>query len=161
MQKNTGKNAQQGVSKKQSEFDAAFAKFASKLPKEYTDQFKKTEFKGPSKETKIKEAVRLGKKVEVVNKGTGNKAHPQNLNVAKILEDEHPLEIKTYPKEIASQVARFRAEKKLTQDQLATKIMEKPAVIKDLESADGVYDPKVIEKIEKALAVKIDRPWKK
>lgn len=158
MQKNSKTTAN---NKKQDDFDAAFSKFANKLPKEYLDQFKKPEQKGPSKEVKIKEAVRMGKKVEIVSKTTGNKAHQQNLNVGKLLEDEHPLEIKTVPKEIANQVARFRAEKKLTQEQLATKINEKASVIKDLESATGMYDGQIISKIEKALAVKIDRPWKK
>jgi putative transcription factor len=158
MQKNTGKGT--GTNKKQDDFDSAFAKFASKLNKDYTEQFKRPDNKGPSKETKIKEAMRMGKKIEVVQKSAGNKAHAQNLNVAKLLEDEHPIEIKEYPKEIASQVARFRAEKKLTQEQLATKIMEKASIINDLERASGVYDPQVISKIEKALGVKIDRPWK-
>ena len=158
MQKNSKST---GNNKKQDDFDAAFAKFANKLPKDYTDQFKKPEQKGPSKDVKIKEAVRMGKKVEIVTKTTGNKAHQPSLNVHKLLEDDHPLEIKTVPKEIASQVARFRAEKKLTQEQLATKINEKAAVIKDLESATGMYDGQIIGKIEKALSVKIERPWKK
>jgi putative transcription factor len=158
MQKSTKKV---DTSKKASDFDDTFAKFAGKLNKEYTDQFKRPDNKGPSKDAKIKEAMRFGKKIEVVSKTTGNKAHAQNLNIHKILDDEHPLEIKEYPKEIASQVARIRAEKKLTQEQLATKIMEKFIVIKDLESAQGTYDPQVITKIEKALGVKIDRPWKK
>ncbi len=157
--KKTTTNA--GQQKKQDDFDSAFAKFANKLPKDYTEQFKKAEVKGPSKETKLKDAVRLGKKIEVVNKGTSNKAHGTNLNVGKILDDENPLEIKEVPKVIASQVAKARAEKKLTQDQLATKIMERSIVIKDLENAVGIYDPKVVEKIEKALGVKFDRPWKK
>ncbi len=158
MQKNTKGT---GNNKKGDDFDSVFAKFAGKLNKEYTDQFKRPENKGPSKETKIKEAMRMGKKVEVVSKATGNKAHAQNLNIAKVLDDENPIEIKEYPKEIANQVARYRAEKKLSQEQLATKICEKSSVIKDLESASGMYDPQVVSKIEKALGVKIDRPWKK
>ncbi len=147
--------------KKQNDFDAAFEKYANKLPKEYSEQFKRPENKGPSKETKVKEAMRTGGKVEIVAKSTGNKAHAQNLNIAKVLEDEHPIEIKEVPKEIASQVSRVRLEKKLTQDQLATKICEKVSVIKDLEAAQGKYDPKVVEKIEKTFGVKFDRPWKK
>jgi putative transcription factor len=158
MQKNTKSNA---PNKKQDDFDAAFAKFAGKLGKDYTDQFKRPEQKGPSKDVKIKEAIKMGKKVEVVSKATGNKAHQQPLNVAKLLEDEHPLEVKTYPKEIASQVAQIRIEKKLTQEQLATKINEKVIVIKELEGATGKFDANVISKIEKNLNVKIERPWKK
>lgn len=147
--------------KKQSDFDAAFEKYAKQLPKEYSEQFKKNENKGPSKEAKVKEAMRTGGKIEVVAKSSGNKAHPQNLNIPKILEDEHPIEIKEVPRVIATQVAKVRLEKKLTQDQLATKVCERSSVIKDLEAAQGKYDPKVVEKIEKALGVKFDRPWKK
>jgi putative transcription factor len=149
------------VNKKQTEFDSVFEKYAKKLPKEYTDQFKKAEQKAPSKNTQIKEAMKYGKKIEIVSKTTSNKAHGQNLNIHKILEDDHPLEIKEVPKEIATQVSQTRSEKKLTQDQLATKICEKSSVIKDLENAQGVYDPKVVEKIEKALGVKFTRSWKK
>jgi putative transcription factor len=147
--------------KKQADFDAAFEKLANKLPQEYKEQFKRNEPKGPSKETKIKEAMRTGGKVEIVAKSSGNKAHAQNLNIPKILEDEHPIEIKEVPKEIATQVAKARLDKKLSQDQLATKICEKAHVVKDLEAGHGLYDPKVVEKIEKALGVKFDRPWKK
>lgn len=153
---------QQGTSnKKTADFDAVFEKFAKKLPKDYVDQFKKPEQKGPSKQTQIKEAMKYGKKVEIVAKGTCNKAHGQNINIAKALDENATLEIKEVPKVIAQQVAKVRAEKKLTQEQLATKISEKASVIKDLENAEGVYDPKVVEKIEKALSVKFDRPWKK
>ncbi len=147
--------------KKTSDFDAAFEKFANKLPKEYSEQFKRPDNKGPSKETKVKEAMRTGGKLEIVAKSTGNKAHAQNLNIHKILEDEHPIEIKEVPREIASQVSKVRLEKKLSQEQLATKICEKVSVVKDLEAAQGKYDPKVVEKIEKTLGVKFDRPWKK
>jgi putative transcription factor len=149
------------ASKKQNDFDSAFAKFANKLPKEYVDQFKRPDVKGPSKDQKVKEAIRMGKKVEVVQKTTGNKAHAQNLNMAKILDDEQVLEIKEIPKEIASQVATARLAKKLSQEQLATKVSEKVAAINDLEKAEGVYDPKLVEKIEKVLHVKFDRPWHK
>ena len=149
------------ASKKQNDFDAAFEKYSKQLPKEYSEQFKKNENTGPSKQAKVKEAMRTGGKIEIVAKSAGNKAHPMTLNVGKILDDEHVIEIKEVPKEIASQVAKIRLEKKLTQEQLATKIFEKSSVVKDIEAAQGKYDPKVIEKIEKAFGVKFDRSWKK
>lgn len=154
-------NTQANTSKKQNAFDEAFAKFANKLPKDYVDQFKRPETKGPTKDQKIKQAMKMGKKVEVVAKSTGNKAHPQNLNIGKLLDDTEVIEIKEVPKVIATQVAQARAEKKLTQEQLAAKIMEQASVVKNLERCEGAYDPKVVEKIEKALGVKFDRPWKK
>ena len=58
-------------------------------------------------------------------------------------------EVKTVPKEIATQIQQARAEHKLTQEQLANKVQENVRVIKDLENATGVYDPKVVVKIEK------------
>ena len=96
---------------------------------------------------------------EVVQKNTTNKKSYVS-NVGKLLNDED-LEIKTVPKEIATQVAQARNEAKLTQEQLAVKVSENVAYIKDLENATGVYKPKIVEKIEKALNVKFERSWKK
>ena len=71
------------------------------------------------------------------------------------------MEIKTIPKEISTQVAQARTEAKLTQEELAKKVQEKVSFIKELESANGVYNPKIVEKIERALNVKFERSWKK
>jgi len=149
-----------GINKKQAEFDAVFEKFASKLPKEYLTQFKKEDNKTVVEKAKKREAQRTGK-IEHVVKNVGNKAHAENINIPKLLDDEHVLEVKTVPKEIAQQVATFRLEKKLTQEQLAKKISEPLSDVNDLENCVGVYKPNLVLKIEKALGVKIDRPWKK
>lgn len=146
---------------KTSAFDAKFEKFANKLPKDYKEQFKKPDYKGPSKDTKVRTAMRQGKNVEHVVKSKGNKAGGPDINMAKVMDDEHVIEIKEIPKSIAGQVAKLRAEKKLTQPQFAVKINEKEATVKDLENAEGVYNPKIIEKIEKTFSVKLDRPHHK
>jgi ribosome-binding protein aMBF1 (putative translation factor) len=65
------------------------------------------------------------------------------------------------PKEISSQVSKARLEKKLDQEALAKKISENIKVVKDLEAGEGVYNAKVVEKIEKVLNIKFDRSWKK
>lgn len=148
-----------GVSKKQAEFDSVFEKFAKQLPKDYVAQFKKTDNKIGTKEVKIREAQRTGN-IAHVQKAVGNK-HGEAVNIPKLLEDDGIIEIKETPKEIAQQVARLRAEKKLTQDQLAKKIGEPFQDVNDLENCVGVYKPNLVLKIEKALNVKIDRPWKK
>ena len=96
---------------------------------------------------------------EVVQKNTTNKKSYVN-NVGKLLNDEN-LEIKTVPKEIATQVAQARADAKLTQEELAKKVSENVAFIRDLEKGEGVYKPKIVEKIEKVLNVKFERSWKK
>ena len=78
---------------------------------------------------------------------------------SKLLEED--IELKEVPREIAVQVQQARNEKKLSQDQLAKKISEPLAKIQALEKCEGVYDPKLVVKIEKALNVKFTRSWKK
>lgn len=148
------------ISKKQSEFDLAFEKYSKKLPQAYKDQFKREDNKINFEKAKKRDAQRTGK-IEHVAKTTGNKSHTKVLNIPKLLADEHLIEIKTIPITISQQVARTRLEKKLTQEQLAKKISEPVSDIKDLENCKGVYNPNLIFKIEKALNIKIDRPWKK
>ena len=79
--------------------------------------------------------------------------------MGKLLNED--IEIKEVPREIATQVQKARNEHKLTQEQLAKKVQENLSIIQDLENAAGQYNPKVVEKIERALNVKFDRSWKK
>lgn len=142
---------------KNSAFEAAFAKAAGKISKEYKDQFKKVEYKNKTNDQKVKDAFRQGKHIEVVNKGIKNQAHG-NINVGKLLNsDETP---KTVPNEIAEQIRKARAEKNITQEQLSKLAMEKLIVIKEYENAEGIYDPNICSKIEKALGAKFTRSWK-
>ena len=134
-----------------------FEKYAAMLPQSYKDQFKK-EVKNPTQKQKVNEAIRQGRKTETVQKGQGNK-NDYVQNVGKLLNED--IEIKEVPREIAVQVSRARNEKKLTQEQLANKVQENVAAIKDLENAEGPYNPKLVEKIEKTLQVKFERSWKK
>ena len=116
--------------------------------------------KAPTTQQKVTKAQRTGVQYEVVQKNTTNKKSYVN-NVGKLLNDEN-LEIKTVPKEkIATQVAQARADAKLTQEELAKKVSENVAFIRDLEKGEGVYKPKIVEKIEKVLNVKFERSWKK
>jgi ribosome-binding protein aMBF1 (putative translation factor) len=48
-------------------------------------------------------------------------------------------------------------EAKLSQQQLATKVNEKPQVIADLENSSGRYNADLVNRIEKALQVQIPR----
>ena len=146
-----------GNAKKRAELDAKFAKYSAMLTPEYKSQFKSNNNK-PTKNQQVKEAMKTGKRVEVVSKTMGNKTN-QITNVGKLLEED--IELKEVPREIAVQVQQARNEKKLSQDQLAKKISEPLAKIQALEKCEGVYDPKVVVKIEKALNVKFTRSWKK
>lgn len=146
-----------GNAKKRAELDAKFEKYAAMLTPEYKAQFKSNVPK-TTKAQKIKQAVNTGRKVEVVSKGTGNKVNQIN-NVGKLLDED--VELKEVPKEIATQVQQARNEKKLSQDQLAKKISEPVAKISALEKCEGIYDPQLVVKIERALNVKFTRSWKK
>jgi putative transcription factor len=147
-------------SKKQIEYEATFSKYASLLSKEYKDQFKRTEATVRSeKDNKLKEAMRTGK-TEVVVKDSGNKQNTPLVDISKVLDPNTTIEIKTVPYMVAQQVAKHRAMADLTQDQLATKISEKVSILKELEAGTGVYNPKVLDKIEKVLGVNITRPRK-
>ena len=144
-------------SKAEKEYDKKFNKFVKQMNAGKPAQ-PKPKPKGPTPQQKVSQAQRSGLKVEVVQKNTTNKKSYVS-NVGKLLNEE--VEIKTIPKEIATQVAQARAEAKLTQEDLAKKIQEKVSYIKELESANGVYNPKIVEKIERALNVKFERSWKK
>ena len=144
-----------GKGKKEKNFDAAFDKYSSMLSKEYKAQFKTPEYTGTTKKEKLRDAQRKNKEV-IVNKGFSNKQKP-NVNIA----DDAEVHIKEVPKEIATQVSKARSEAKMTQDDLAKAISEKTAVIKELESCEGVYKPEVVVKIEKKLKVHFTRSWKK
>ena len=146
-----------GREKEQKMLDKKFEKYAAMLPQSYKDQFKH-EVKKPTQKQKVNEAIRQGRKTETVQKGQGNK-NDYVQNVGKLLNEN--IEIKEVPREIAIQVARARNEKKLTQEQLANKVQENLAAIKDLENAEGAYNPKLVEKIEKTLGVQFERSWKK
>ena len=146
-----------GREKEQKMLDKKFEKYAAMLPQSYKDQFKR-EVKKPTQKQKVNEAIRQGRKTETVQKGQGNK-NDYVQNVGKLLNED--IEIKEVPREIAIQVARARNEKKLTQQQLANKVQENLAAIKDLENAEGAYNPKLVEKIEKILQVTFERSWKK
>ena len=146
-------------SKAQLEYERKFKIAQQKL---HGNQVNQSQKQKPAKtittQQKVSKAQREGVKYNVVQKETTNKkSHVEN--VGKLLNED--IELKEVPKEIATQIQRARNEKKLTQEQLAKKVQENLSVIKDLENATGVYNPKVVEKIEKALNVKFERSWKK
>ena len=145
-------------SKAQIEYEKKFNKISQKLYGNQPPQEKKKPAKPASNQQKVAKAQRQGVKYDVVQKSTTNKKS-QVTNVGKLLNED--IDIKEVPKEIATQIQQARNEHKLTQEQLAKKIQENVSVVRDLESATGQYNPKVVEKIERALNVKFERSWKK
>ena len=144
-------------SKAEIEYLKKFNKAAQQLGVKTNQPKPKT--KTQTTQQKVTKAQRSGVQYDVVQKNTTNKKSYVS-NVGKLLNDEN-LEIKTVPKEIATQVAQARTDAKMTQEELAKKVSENVAYIRDLEKGEGVYKPKIVEKIEKVLNVKFERSWKK
>merc|ERR1712127_407338 len=73
--------------------------------------------------------------------------------------DEEPRQIKyeTYTHTCSSAVANARIEAQMTQAQLATKVNEKTSTIVELENGTGRYDASIVNRIENALKVQINR----
>ena len=145
-------------SKAEIEYEKKFNRIAQKLHGNQVNAPKQSGQKGLTAQQKVNVANRSGVKYDVVQKEKTNKKSQVN-NVGKLLNED--IEIKEVPKEIAVQVQQARNEKKLTQEQLAKKIQENVGEIRDLENANGVYKPKIVEKIERALGVQFERSWKK
>ena len=90
----------------------------------------------------------------VFKKKTETKHHHIEVSPLKKF-DEHKesFEHKKIPKSISDAVRKTRTDKKMTQDQLAKLINEKPCVVNDVENGKGVYDHTKINKILRALGL--------
>ena len=139
-------------------FEAAFLKYSSMLTKEYRDMFKKVEYAGNNKKDKTRDAQRKGN-AEIVSKNVHNNQKPE-LDIAKAMDLENEMTLKTVPKEISTQVVQARNNAKKTQEELAKLVECKVSAIKDLEAGEGAYNAELVLKVEKALAVKFTRSWK-
>ena len=104
-------------SKAEIEYLKKFNKAAQQLGVKANQPKPKT--KTQTTQQKVTKAQRSGVQYDVVQKNTTNKKSYVS-NVGKLLNDEN-LEIKTVPKEIATQVAQARADAKMTQEELAKK----------------------------------------
>lgn len=105
------------------------------------------------------QAIRSGDRITLVKKhGAGkNSQGPQtNVNLKK-LEGEEPPKLKKYDVEFRRQLQQARQEKKLTQKELAQKVNVKPTVIADCESGKGVWDARLVSRMEKVLKTSLSR----
>ncbi|XP_033119185.1 endothelial differentiation-related factor 1 homolog [Anneissia japonica] len=119
---------------------------------------KKTPRASESKSTKaVNAAFRSGHHVETNKKFTAasNKQHVITKNVAKLDRESEELHHERVPLEVGKLISQGRAEKKLTQKELATKINEKPQVINDYEAGRAIPNNQVLGKIERALGIKL------
>lgn len=149
------------LSEREKNFEAAFNKYLSIVPKDYFDSFKKVEYaklasQKQDKLVKERNDLRNGN-VNVYIKSTTNK---QISNLAQALNPERDVVIKDIPKEISTQVQQARKQANLSQEELARHTEVKVSLIRDLEAGVGAYDAQLVAKIEAHLKLQFTRSWK-
>lgn len=101
-----------------------------------------------------------------------NKAKREGTTVSIKKEDERQIISKTRKIEnetenfniqksgltLGREIQQGRTAKKMTQKNLATMLNEKPNVIQQYESGQAIPNPQILNKIQKALGVKLSRP---
>ncbi|KAI3636513.1 hypothetical protein MIR68_002051 [Amoeboaphelidium protococcarum] len=108
--------------------------------------------------SQINAARRDGAVLAVEKKMTaGNK--PKNmgtdLNAAKLDRETEELTVKTVGMEVGKAIAQARADKGMTQKDLAVKINEKQQVIQEYENGKAVPNQQILAKMERNLGVKL------
>ena len=93
--------------------------------------------------------------------GSGGGGGGGGSAAAKIEADETFKPKATVDLDMSRAIQRARLDKKMTQKELATAIMERADVINAYEAGRAVPNPTVLQKIERALGVKLPRPAKK
>ena len=107
----------------------------------------------------LNQALRIGGQVESVAKDHTNR--PQTglpVPIHKLDDNEREdFHHKSLPSETKVAIAKARAAKKWSQDELARQINEPARVIKDYESGKAIPNPQVLNKLSRVLGVKLKR----
>ena len=111
-----------------------------------------------TKSTKaINQAIRSGAEIDSQRKygGGENKQHTVSKNTAKLDRETEELKVDRVPLTVGKAIQKARAAKEWSQKDLATKINEKQSLINEYEAAKAVPNQQVLNKMEKALGVKL------
>jgi len=103
----------------------------------------------------LKKAQRTGTSTSVEKQTT------QGVSNSKKLDNEtETFNIVKSGLTLGKEIQQGRSNKNLTQKQLATMLNEKPQVIQQYENGQAIPNPQIINKLQKALGVKLTRPKK-
>ena len=80
---------------------------------------------------------------------------------ARLEADSESFKHVTIELDMARAIQRARLDKKMTQKDLAAAIMERADIVNAYEAGKAMPNPTIIQKIERALGVKLPRPAKK
>ena len=97
--------------------------------------------------------------------GTSTTLHKQTnsgtINSRKLDNETENFNIVKSGLTLGKEIQQGRNNKNLTQKQLATILNEKPQVIQQYENGQAIPNPQIINKLQKALGVKLTRPNKR
>jgi putative transcription factor len=110
-----------------------------------------------TKEQQANKARQLGQNVETEKKLTGGTNKPTGApsNARKIDEESENFRHKEIGLDVRRAIAAGRQAKGITQKDLAQLINEKPQVVNEYESGKAIPNNNVLQKMEKALGVKL------
>ena len=103
------------------------------------------------------QAMRSGDKISSVKKYGAGKNNQGSRPVAsfKKLEGDEAPKLKKYDIEFRRRLQQARQEKKFTQKELAQKVKVKPTVIGECESGKGIWDDRLVSRMERALGTSL------
>ncbi|KAL5697257.1 Multiprotein-bridging factor 1c [Ranunculus cassubicifolius] len=105
----------------------------------------------------VNQALRSGADVRTVKKidAGSNKNTMPLMDARKLEQAAEPSSLGRISSEVKQAIQKARVEKKLSQADLAKQIYETPRVVQEYESGKAFPNQKVLEKMEKALGVKL------
>jgi len=120
-------------------------------------QRKQTKQELGTKEQQVNKARQQGKAIDTEKRfGTGgNKQQQAPVYARKVDESEEAQRLQTVSMDVRRAIAQGRQAKGWTQKDLAQQVNEVPKVVNEYESGKAIPSPNVLEKLEKALGVKL------
>jgi len=105
----------------------------------------------------VNSAMRHGGELDTSKKfgGGGNKQFSANKNTATLDRETEELHHRTVDHAVSQLIQQGRQAKGWTQKELATKMNEKPEIIKDYESGKAIPNQQVLSKMERMIGMKL------
>lgn len=115
-----------------------------------------------TKKNTLVSAIREGKPVDLTVKHDSGKnkqtSHTTPSNIARKLDEEEIPKLPQVSTQLRSNIQSARQAKNMTQKELAQRINEKPSLISQYESGHAVPSNAIIDKLERALGVRLRAP---
>ncbi|KAK9148927.1 hypothetical protein Scep_007684 [Stephania cephalantha] len=138
------------------------SKFAGQLTQDWEPVVLRKQTKAKAQDLRdakaVNQALRTGAPVQTVRKaeaGSNKKAPAPAVSARKLVEAEEAAALGRVGAEVRQAIQKARAEKKMSQAELAKQINERPQVVQEYESGKAVPNQAVLAKMERVLGVKL------